>query len=200
MLWPYLTHHGLLPYVVKKKWNQYLNSSYQAGELSSTVLSHYCESYEIFDEGECDFISDLCFHHIQNSQVTLKLGAHQIQILVVPLLGYICPFITLPSFSSCVKWWKYYVEGLLCRVNERICRRGLSFDRYSINIQLVPHLFNPVRQLSTFSVQSVDGILKDTLQGQMPATLEQDVSGTKSTKWKPLLNVYCESVSNDDII
>lgn len=151
VLWQYLIHHGLLPYVVKKKKmepiSEWLFPSW--GALIHSLVPILWILWNIW-WGECGFISDLCFHHIQNSQVTLKLGACQIQILVVPLVGYICPFITLPSFSSCVKWWKYYADGLLCGLNEQVCRRGLSFDRYSINIQLVLHLFNPSQTIKHF--------------------------------------------------
>ena len=63
VLWQCLTHYGLLPYVLKKKkiWKQYKN--FQARDLSSTPLIHFCESYsEIFDEEERGFTSDLCCH------------------------------------------------------------------------------------------------------------------------------------------
>lgn len=65
-----------------------MNSFSQARDLSSTPLSHACESYsEIFDQGERGFTSNLCCHNIYNLQVTLKLGTSLSQILVLTLVG-----------------------------------------------------------------------------------------------------------------
>ena len=61
VLWQYLTHYGLLPYVVKKKYGSSIRTS--RPEISSTPLIHFCESYsELFDEEERGFTSDLCCH------------------------------------------------------------------------------------------------------------------------------------------
>lgn len=70
-----------------KKGNQYLNSSSKARNLSATPLSLSCESHsEIFGQGEYGYTSDLRCRNT-NLQVTLKLGTHQNQILVLTLVG-----------------------------------------------------------------------------------------------------------------
>lgn len=142
VLGQYLTHYGLLPCVVKnmEPISELLSPGWRAlihtlvpvlwillGNIQWRRMWLY--QWPLLPEYP-EFTGDF------------EVGAHQIQILVLTLVGYICSFITLTSFSSCVKWWQYYLEGK-CGVNELVWGRCLPFDRYSINIQLVPYLFNP---------------------------------------------------------